>query len=215
MPRTLRMNAKDLLYHVFARGNNREPVFFESGDYQRFLKNIERFRDKLRYTLYAYCLLPNHFHLLLRSGNVPLSKVMQVLITAYTMYVNKKHERVGHVFQGRFKSIVVEKESYLLEVLRYIHLNPVKAGLVDSVGDYPWSSYLKYLAPAGEEPAIETGEILSMFSEDAVRQKNLFVEFTMAGLGVDFEPEREQVRGILGKANFVNAITRRLKGIRP
>jgi REP element-mobilizing transposase RayT len=213
MPRSPRINAKDLIYHVFARGNNRDPIFFDAGDYERFLKNLERYRDKFKFTIYAYCLLPNHFHLLLRPGNVSLSEIMQPLMTAHTMYVNKKYDRVGHVFQGRFKSIVVQKENYLLQVLRYIHLNPVKAGTVEAAEEYPWSSYLKYLTVGGE-PQIDIGEILAMFSDDRMKQKQLFVEFTTEGLGVDFEPEREQVRGILGKAEFVQILTRRLKGVR-
>lgn len=214
MPRPLRINANDLIYHVFARGNNKGPIFFNTGDYERFLNNLELFRDKFKFSLFAYCLMPNHFHLLLRSGKVTISEIMQPILTAYTMYINKKYERVGHLFQGRYGSIVVEKESYLLQVFRYIHLNPVKAGTVATVEEYPWSSYFKYLSPGGE-PQLDTGEILSMFSEDKSKQKQLYVEFTTEGLGVDFEPKKEQVRGILGKAEFVSYITRRLKGIRP
>lgn len=214
MPRALRINVKDLIYHVFARGNNRDPIFFDSTDFERFLTNLERYREKFTFTLYAYCLLPNHFHLLLRSGKTSLSQIMQALLTAYTMYVNKKYHRVGHIFQGRFKSIVVEKDSYLLQVLRYIHLNPVKAGMVETVEEYPWSSYLKYLTVGGK-PQLKIEEILAMFSQDSVKQKQLFVEFITEGMGVDFEPEREQVRGILGNADFVALLTRRLKGVRP
>lgn len=215
MPRTTRINASDLIYHIFARGNNRQPIFFETSDNQRFLQNLERYRDELKYTLYGYCLLPNHFHLLLRSGTVPVSKIMQVLMTAYTMYVNKKYDRVGHVFQGRFKSIVVEQESYLLEVLRYIHLNPVKGGLVDSVERYPWSSYLKYLTVGSDIPVVETSEILTIYSPDSVKQRQLFTEFTTAGLGVDFDPEQQQIRGILGGPKFTQRLTKVLRGVRP
>lgn len=214
MSRPPRINVSDLIYHVFARGNNRENIFFVTEDFQRFYHNLVRFRDSLNFTLYAYCLLPNHFHLLLRSGKVPLSKIMQVLMTAYTMYINKKHGRVGHVFQGRFKSIVVEKETYLLELLRYIHLNPVKAGLVDKADQYPWSSYIKYLTPGEEDFLVETKEIMSMFSEDSHRQKRLLIEFTNEGLGIDFNPQRDQARGILGSSKFAQSITRRLRGIR-
>lgn len=215
MPRPTRINGSDLIYHVFARGNNKEEIFFEPGDYQRFLQNLERFREKFRYTLYAYCLLPNHFHLLVRSSNVPLSKMMQVLMTGYTMYIQKKYSRAGHVFQGRFKSIAVEQEPYLLQVLRYIHLNPVKAGLVEWAERYPWSSYTKYLTAKADMPTVETVPVLSMYAKDSLKQKQLFAEFTLAGLGVDFEPEREQVRGVLGSAKFAQRLTKVLGGSRP
>lgn len=215
MPRPTRINGSDLIYHVFARGNNKEEIFFEPGDYQRFLQNLERFREKFRYMLYAYCLLPNHFHLLVRSSKVPLSKMMQVLMTGYTMYIQKKYSRAGHVFQGRYKSIAVEQEPYLLQVVRYIHLNPVKAGLVEGAERYPWSSYTKYLTAKADIPTVETAPVLSMYAKDSLKQKQLFAEFTLAGLGVDFDPEREQVRGVLGSAKFAQRLTKVLGGSRP
>lgn len=214
MARLPRISAQQYFYHVFSRGNNRETVFFESSDYERFLQNLDRYRPEFGFRLYAYCLMPNHFHLLLRPGKVELSKVMQTLMTAYSMYVNKKHDRVGHVFQGRFKSIIVEKDIYLLELMRYIHLNPVRAGLVGRVEEYPWSSYLKYMSAGEGEPKIETTEILEMFSKNSINQKQLFKEFVEAGLGVDFDPERDQARGVLGSARFHQALAKVLKGKR-
>jgi REP element-mobilizing transposase RayT len=215
MPRQERLNAHNIIYHVFARGNNRTPIFYETSDYQRFLKNLERYRVDFDYRLYAYCLMPNHFHLLLQTKDATLSKIMQVLMTAYTMYVNKKRNQVGHVFQGRFRSIAVEKETYFLQVLRYIHLNPVKAGLVDSVQKYPWSSYGKYIAPGSDVPTLDTAPALGMFSKDSFKQKQLFAEFTAAGLGVTFDPEEDQVRGILGSEKFMVKLTKVLRGVRP
>lgn len=215
MGHPLRINVPGLIYHVFSRGNNKDPIFFDTGSYERFLLNLERYREELHYHLYAYCLLPNHFHLLLKTAKVPLSAIMQKLMTAYTMYVNKKYERVGHVFEGRYKSIAVEKETYFLEVVRYIHLNPVRAGLVDNVTEYPWSSYLKYLAAGSDIPIVETTEALAMFSLQFSHQKTLFAEFTTAGLGVNFDPGQEQIRGVLGSAKFIQKITRAHRGFRP
>lgn len=214
MARLPRISAEHYFYHVFSRGNNREPVFFESKDYERFLNNLDRYQSLYGYRLYAYCLLPNHFHLLLRPKKAELSTFMQTLMTAYSMYLNKRYNRVGHVFQGRFKSILVEKDPYLLEVLRYIHLNPVRAGLVDRADMYPWSSYLKYLSAGEGIPVIETREVLELFSQDLVKQKQLFREFTEVGLGVDFDPETEQKRGVLGGARFHQGLTKVLKGKR-
>ncbi len=214
MARLPRISAEQYYYHVFSRGNNRGTIFFEPSDYERFLKNLDRFGTKFRFKLYAYCLLPNHFHLLLRPGKVELSKVMQTLMTAYSMYINKKHDRVGHVFGGRFKSIIVGEEQYLLELIRYIHLNPVRAGLVDRAESYPWSSYLKYMSTGDGTPKVETGEMLGFFANDSFGQKQKFQEFVEAGLGADFDPEKEQARGVLGSSRFHQALAKVLKGKR-
>lgn len=215
MPRSPRLHAPDLLYHVFARGNNRESIFFEDSDYQRFLSNLEKFRITLEYTIYAYCLLPNHFHILIQVNKINLSKIMQILMTAYTMFINRKYGRVGHVFQGRFQSIIVEKETYLLQVQRYIHLNPVKARLVNRPETYPWSSYNLYFTKGNGFSTINTSVILDMFSNNTVKQKHLFHEFTLVGLKEEFDPVKEQVRGVLGSAKFAQKLTKVLKGIRP
>lgn len=215
MSRSPRLHAPGLFYHVFARGNNREPIFFEENNYQRFLANLERFRLPLTYKLYAYCLLPNHFHLLLQVDKINLSKIMQILITAYTMYINKKYDRIGHIFQGRFQSIIVEKETYLLQVHRYIHLNPLKAGLVNNLKMYPWSSYMQYLTKGNGLPQIDTSLILGMLSQNTSKQKQIFQEFTLAGLKEEFDPLKKQVRGILGSSKFMQKLTKILKGVRP
>ncbi|OGG27101.1 hypothetical protein A2960_03100 [Candidatus Gottesmanbacteria bacterium RIFCSPLOWO2_01_FULL_39_12b] len=140
---------------------------------------------------------------------------MQILMTAYTMYINKKYDRVGHIFQGRFQSIIVEKESYLLQVHRYIHLNPLKAGLVNSLQDYPWSSYTSYFTSIDGLPSLDTKGILEMFSPDPARQKQLLHEFTLAGLKEEFNPIKKQIRGVLGSSKFSQKLTRMLKGVRP
>lgn len=214
MARLPRISSEQYFYHVFSRGNNREPIFFEPADYERFLQNLDRYQPDFGYRLYTYCLMPNHFHILLRPGKTELSRFMQTLMTAYSMYVNKRYNRVGHIFQGRFKSIIVEKESYLLEVLRYIHLNPVRAGLVARAEEYPWSSYVKYMSTGGGKPKIEIDEILSLFSQQTINQKQNFKEFTEAGLGTDFDPEKLQARGVLGTARFHQALAKVLKGKR-
>lgn len=215
MARQERLNAHGIIYHVIARGNNKSPVFYDSTDYQRFLANLERFRVEFHFQLYAYCLLPNHFHLLLKTKDVTLSKIMQVILTSYTMYVNKKQNLTGHVFAGRFKNIAVEKESYFLQVLRSIHCNPVKSGLVDRVEKYPWSSYGKYLTLGESVPQVDTDEALGLFSEDRFKQKQLFTEHTISGLGVQFDPEEAQVRGVLGSAVFMQRLTKVRGGRRP
>lgn len=216
MPRALRLYVPDILYHVFSRGNNRDPIFFEKGNYVRFLQNLERYRQIHRFKLFAYSLLPNHFHLILQAGPVPLSKIMQTMLTAYTMYLNKKYDRVGHVFQGRFQSIIIDKESYFLEVLRYTHLNAVRAGLTDTPDTHLWSSYRRYLyRDSLSIPKLEIKEVLAYYSEKPAKQIKQFHEFTLDGLKGRFDPFKEQTRGILGSTKFRQKITKVLKGIRP
>src|SRR3989344_1494867 len=215
MPRSPRLNVPDLIYHVFSRGNNRENVFFEEKDYHRFLDNLERFSTSFHYDIYAYCILPNHFHLLLRTHSTSLSKIMQVLMTAYTMYANKKYQRVGHIFQGRFHSIVVEKETYLLQVFRYIHLNPVEAGLADAPENYPWSSYQFYLTEINRIPWLSYTEVLEMFSKDITKQIQLLKEFTIFEISGTFDPMKEQVRGVLGSNKFHQKLTKVWRGVGP
>lgn len=215
MPRSPRYYVPGLIYHAYTRGNNRELIFFEESNYQRFLSNLERYRIPLNYKIFAYCFLPNHFHLLLQINNVSISKIMQILLTAYTMYINKKYARVGHIFQGRYQSIIVEKDTYLLQVQRYIHLNPVKAGLVLEPDDYLWSSYNSFLGNTGSPIGININDILDMFSENKLKQKYLFQEFTKAGYNDEFDPSIKQVRGILGSSKFNQRLTKVLKGVRP
>lgn len=140
---------------------------------------------------------------------------MQILMTAYTMYINKKYDRVGHIFQGRFQSIILEKEEYLLQVHRYIHLNPLKAGLVDNPKLYPWSSYPQYFTEGKNLLKIDTSLVLGMLSQNASKQKQRLHEFTLAGLQEEFDPIKKQVRGILGSSKFIQKLTKVLKGVRP
>ncbi len=215
MPHLPRIHAPGLYYHVYARGNNKEPIFFEVRDYQRFLNNLEKHRVPLGYKIFAYCLLPNHFHLLVQVQSTPLTNIMQILMTAYTMYANKKYERVGHIFQGRYQAIIVDKDTYLLQVYRYIHLNPVKAGIVDDPAGYEWSSFHRYLRDSAGAPLLSATEILELFSPHSQRQKKLLQEFTMAGVSDEFDPLKDHIRGILGGPKLVQKLTKVLRGSRP
>lgn len=219
MPYIARIHTPGLYYHVFARGNNKDTIFFEDADYQRFLNNLEKYREKLRYKLYAYCLLPNHFHLLLQVNTISLSKIMQSIMTAYTMYVNKKYKRVGHIFQGRYQCVIVEKDSYFLHVHRYIHLNPVQSGHASLPENYPRSSYVRYIHKPEEEkkeiPQLEFSGVFDLLSSDKTKQLRLFKEFTSAGLKDAFDPVKESTRGILGTGKFHRRLTKVLRGSRP
>ena len=145
MSRTARIKSETGIYHVMLRGNNKQIVFFNSGDYCKFLKILRECKVKDGFELYAYCLMPNHIHLLLKTADAPLGDVMRRIATKFAIWYNIKHDRIGHLFQDRFKSEPVNDESYFCTVMRYIHMNPVKAGLCKDLEDYPYSSYVQYL----------------------------------------------------------------------
>lgn len=140
MPRPPRLEFPGAVYHVTARGNDRRPVFRDDRDREDYLARIAFYRDKFRFRLLSYCLMSNHVHLALRTAAAPLSRIMAGLQSSYTQRFNRRHNRVGHLFQGRYKSFLVQEDRYLLALIRYIHRNPVRAGIVRLAADYPWSS---------------------------------------------------------------------------
>ena len=149
MARPLRIEFAGALYHVTARGNARQDIYEDDDDRRIFLKYLARVCDRHEWLCHAYCLMPNHYHLLVETGKPTLSKGMMYLNGVYTQYYNRQHARVGHLFQGRFKAVLVEKDAYLLELSRYIVLNPVR-GVAKLAKGWLWSSYR---ATAGLAPS--------------------------------------------------------------
>jgi len=141
MPRPLRPIADGLIYHVINRGNNRQTVFDGEGDYSAFLKAIADLKERKPFDLYGYCLMGNHIHMLIRPGKYSISRIAQSLLVSHTQRYHRFHRTSGHVWQGRFKSPVIQDDDHLLTVLRYIEANPLRANLVERAGDYPWSSF--------------------------------------------------------------------------
>ena len=141
MPRPLRPIDDGLIYHVINRGNNRQPVFFNAGDFQAFLDALWELKGRKPFALYGYCLLSNHFHLLVRPQGDSISRIMQSLLVSHTQRYHKHRRSLGHVWQGRFKSPVVQNDEHLLTVLRYIEANPLRAKVVERAELYRWSSY--------------------------------------------------------------------------
>ena len=141
MARPLRIEFAGALYHVTSRGDGRDDIYLDDGDRKEFLDVLGEACEVFNWSVHAWCQMTNHYHLLVETPDGNLSKGMRHLNGVYTQRLNRKHRRVGHVFQGRFKAILVEKESYLLELARYIVLNPVRAGIVESPEHWPWSSY--------------------------------------------------------------------------
>lgn len=141
MPRPLRPIDDRLVYHVINRGNNRAPVFFNDDDYAAFLEAMGDLKRRRPFECYGYCLMPNHVHLLIRPLETPISRIMQSLLVSHTLRYHRCHHSAGHVWQGRFKSPVIQDDDHLLTVLRYIEANPLRAQMVASAGDYRWSSF--------------------------------------------------------------------------
>ena len=144
MPRQARLDAPGVLQHVMARGIERRKIFWDDKDRSSFLERLALILEETQTQCYAWALIPNHFHILLRTGTAPLSAVMRRLMTGYAVTFNIRHRRSGHLFQSRYKSVVCEEETYLLELTRYIHLNPLRARLVEdlkSLDKYPWTGH--------------------------------------------------------------------------
>src|ERR671918_2134329 len=160
MARRPRLLAPGLLYHVIVRGNQRQKTFLGDSDYRAYLERLGRYRKRWRVTVLAYCLMSNQVHLLVETGSEPLSKFMQGLQQSYTQYFNRKHHKVGHLFQGRYKAIVCEKDEYLLTLVRYIHLNPIRANIA-KLDEYTYSGHREYCGARASE-VLETSRVLEM-----------------------------------------------------
>ena len=144
MPRKSRKKGPLNYYHIIIRGNNKQDIFFDEMDRKKFIEELEKTKEKYNYCLYAYVLMPNHVHLCIKDNKSAISKIMHSLLVRYVEYFNKKYERIGYLFQDRFKSVPIENYEYLKYVIRYIHLNPEKAGIIEH-RQYRWSSYSEYL----------------------------------------------------------------------
>ena len=189
-----------------SRGDDRKKIYTGPSDYNRFLGYVVKAKEKYRFYLYAYCLMPNHFHLLLETQLPNISKIMHYLVGSYTTYYNIRHQRCGHLFQGRFKSLVVEKDCYLLELSRYIHLNPVRAGIVMDPNEYPWSSYAGYLGKKDENIAYaEIKRYLGI-------SRNEYRRFVLEGIRNPKNPLSEAYASmLLGSERFIKDNLRNLK----
>ncbi|MDI9476091.1 MAG: transposase [Natronincolaceae bacterium] len=145
------------------RGINRQSIFVEDRDHSRYIKTLGEYKKEIAFELYAYCLMGNHLHLLIKEGNEKIGNTMRRIGVSYAYWHNRQYDRNGHLFQGRFKSEPVEDDTYFLTVLRYIHQNPLKAGLVSDIEDYKWSSYNEYYKTSN---IVDTNFALQMFSSD-------------------------------------------------
>jgi putative transposase len=214
MARPLRIQFPGAFYHVTSRGNEGKAIFRNDRDRQRFLSYFESAHERYGATIHVYCLMQNHYHLLLETPRGNLSQILHHLNGAYTTYYNVKRKRAGHLFQGRYRALVVEMESYCQELSRYIHLNPVRASLVKAPEHHPWSSYPAYLALKRKPPCLETSLILGYFSSRTSSAQERYREFVQKGVD---SPPRNPVQEVyastfLGNEDFINRIWKKGSG---
>ena len=169
MPRVARIKSKSGIYHIIMRGINRQTLFEDEEDYGKFILTLQRYREVCEYRLYAYCLMDNHLHLLLEEGKEPLETVMRRICGSYVLWYNKKYDRVGYLFQGRFKSEPIEDDVYFLTVLRYIFQNPCRASIVTEIKDYIWTNYNDYIEGRNKTDIQFALDIFNTDREKAVR----------------------------------------------
>jgi putative transposase len=175
VPRQQRTRSGSGYYHVMLRGNEKKNIFMDEDDKQRFIETVNRMKQEKRFYLHAFCLMDNHIHLMISEGEEDIAKVMKRITVSYVLYFNKKYKRVGHLFQDRYKSEVVADDYQVLTLARYIHQNPVKAGMVKKMQSYRWSSYTGYVnedSPIAK--ILDTETIFGILSEDKRKAKDLF-----------------------------------------
>jgi putative transposase len=178
MPRRARLKSKSGIYHIMWRGANRQEIFHDDDDCIQFIEIMKRYKLKMNTTIYAWCLMNNHVHLLMKEGSENLSDTMKRIGVSYAGYYNWKYRTNGHLFQGRFRSETVESARYFQIVIRYIHQNPVKAGIVHHVDEWKWSSCQEYYGKSKNSWGfVHCKPIFSMFSPDLTTAKQLFKEF--------------------------------------
>ena len=178
MPRQARVKGEFSIYHIIQRGNERKSLFLSDNDRLRFIETLERMKKKYNFLLYAYCLMDNHVHLLIDDNGNDISRLVKSINISYAYYFNRTYKRCGHLFQDRFRSELVDNDGYLLEVSRYIHNNPVAAGVVKEPSEYSWSSYNIYTGMARDiYGLIDKGRILSTFSSSRVKAIKEYVDY--------------------------------------
>ena len=208
MARPLRITYPGAFYHITSRGNEQKSVFISKRDREKFLEYLESASERYNAIIHVYCLMDNHYHLLLEtpSGNLP--QIMRHINGAYTTYFNVKHDRAGHLFQGRYKAILVEKDEYAKELSRYIHLNPVRAGIVELPEEYEWSSYLSYIGKRKKLKWLYTDFILGYFSKTKSSSEKQYQIFVISLINSEYDSPLDNVVAstILGQSDFVNDI---------
>jgi REP element-mobilizing transposase RayT len=206
MSRPLRIEFPGAVYHITSRGNEKKTIFRNNQDKKSYLELLALVVKRFHWLCHGYCLLGNHYHLLIETLESNLSRGMKQLNGIYSQKFNNKYKRVGHLFQGRYKAILVEKESYLLELSRYIVLNPVRAGIVSQPEEWPWSNYCAIIGKVKKPEFLIIDWILSQFSLDKKKAIEEYKQFVISGYNAEF-PYNELVgQIILGSEGFLKKV---------
>lgn len=210
MARPLRIEYEGAVYHIVSRGNERQRIFRDSRDYKKFFHYLKTVHERYNIILYSYCLMGNHYHLLIETPKPYLSYAMRDLNGHYTVYFNIRHKRTGHLFQGRYKAILIDKQHYLAKLSRYIHLNPVKAKIVQRPEEYAYSSMKGYLGKDTNCTWINHDYILEQleqFGKDRFRQRRNYLQYIQAGIETkETELGKIFAQAILGTESFIKNI---------
>lgn len=214
MGRPLRIEFPGALYHITSRGNERKNIFLDDSDRFRFFEFLKDYHDRYGILLHGFVLMDNHYHLILETPNGNLLKVMHGINGGYTGYFNRKYERSGHLFQGRYKGILVEKSTYLLQLSRYVHMNPVRAKIAKKPEQYRWSSYPAYIGKEKEHKWVEYSWILSTFGKGREAARRKYREYVEESLDKGMENPAKNLYGqiILGSEEFIEKIKGMFKG---
>ena len=206
MARPLRIELSGGLYHVTSRGDRREDIYFTDEDRREWLRVLGQVCERFNWICHAWCQMTNHYHIVVETPEGNLSKGMRQLNGVYTQWVNRTYDRLGHVFQGRYKAILVEKDSYLLELARYVVLNPVRAGMVRDVGRWGWSSYPEMIGERKAAEWLETDWLLAQFSRQRSRAIAKYAEFVKEGVKRDSLWVELKGQIYLGSEKFVERV---------
>jgi len=211
MARPLRIEYPGAVYHITNRGNDKKAIFKDDQDRETFLKILAFVNRRYHWLCHAYCLMDNHYHLMIETPDGTLSLGMRQLNGVYTQARNKRHNKTGHLFQGRYKAVLIQKDTHLLEVCRYVVLNPVRARMVEKPEDWKWSSYL---ATAGKEPphpCLTTDWILGQFSRTRSKAEEEYRQFVKWGIGKETIWNEVKGQALLGDDDFVDSLADHLR----
>lgn len=210
MARKPRIEFEGALYHVITRGNQRQKIFRNRYDYLKYLEVLAHYKEQYRFYLYAYILMSNHVHLLIETRETPLSKIFQGINQKYTMYFNWRYNTVGHLLQGRYKAFICDKDEYLLSLIKYIHLNPVRAKISKTPDEYLWSSHRSYVGREGESGLVNIDKVLMMFSDNKVKARDLYRAYMNNSKGLRGEEVYDSKnQGIIGRDEFIEGVIKR------
>lgn len=212
MARPLRIEYAGAVYHVTSRGNARQPIFRDDRDRERLLRTLEQVVDRYHWLCHAYCLMNNHYHLVVETPEANLTKGMRQLNGVYTQSYNRRHRRSGHLFQGRYAAILIQKESHMLEVCRYVVLNPIRARLVGRPEQWKWSSYSGTAGLGKPHSCLTCDWIVGQFGKQRLTAEERYRDFVKAGRGA--ESIWTQVKGqtLLGDETFVRRLIGHVRG---